>query len=875
MSWLRLIYSRLYGLLRKDRIEQEMEDEMRFHLLMRTRENIERGMRPDEAELEARRRFGNVGRIKDLARDITGGGFMETLLQDLRYGARMLLKQPGFTVVAVITLALGIGANTAIFSVVNAVLLRPLPCEDPDRLVYIWNAHQQGSPEGSSLPDFVDWREQSRSFELMAAATDRTFNDTGVGEAERLNGVAVTADFFPLLSIRPAFGRSFLPEEDRPSAPGVVIVSNGLWRRRFGSNPDVVGRSITLNGKDHTVVGITAPDLWLPGGADLWVPLAMDPSGVRRRNDFLQVVGRLKPGVSLDQAQAEMNVISARLEQQYPGANSGWRAELVQLREVLVGNSRGMLLTLLAAVGFVLLIACVNVANLTLARAATRGREIAIRAAFGAGRSRLVRQLLTESILLALLGGAVGAIFAIWGIDALRGMDTRIILRSSEINVDSRVLGFAVLLSLATGALFGLAPALQISRLNLNDALKEGGRAGSMSGARRLRPALIVAEVAFSLILLIGAGLMIKSLYRLLNLDAGFNRENLLTAQLALPQMKYSSDQQVATFYQRLIEGVRGAPGVVAVTAVSPLPLGGIGSFLAFGIAGRPAAAPDATGDASVFSVGDRYIETMGIPLLFGRPLTEQDSQGGPNAALINQSFARRYFSGQDPIGQQVTFDRPQNANAQWITIVGVVADIKQHYAMETEVYPAIYVPRALPSMTLVARARDNPLSLVSAVRSEVKKLDRDLPVYNIRTMDQVLGSTLGLERFTVFLLSVFAAVALALAAVGIYGVMSYAVSQRTREIGIRMALGARRSDVLTMVIGQGIKLALAGVLIGLGGTLALTRLMKPLVFGVSATDPLTYVTIVSLLTLVALFAALVPARRATKVDPMIALKYE
>src|SRR5262245_5854988 len=873
MEWFNIIRSRLRSLFRRESVLQDIEEELRVHVEMETDTNIKRGMPPDEARAAALKSFGNMGRNTERGYDIRGGGWLETLWQDLRYGMRMLLTCPSFTVVAVITLALGIGANTAIFSVVNAVLLRPLPCEGPDRLVYIWNAPQQGYPEDSSLPDFVDWREQSRSFERMAATTDRTFNLTGVGEAERLNGLAVTADFFPLLSIRPAFGRVFLPEEDRPGASGVAILSHNLWRRRFGSNPDVVGRSITLNGQNHTVVGITAPDLWLPGGADLWVPLAMDPSVVGRRNDFLQVVGQLKPGVSLDQARAEMKVIDARLAQQYPETNSEWRAELVPLHEVLVRNSRDMLLVLLAAVGFVLIIVCANVANLLLARGATRGREIAIRAAFGAGRGRLVRQLLTESILLALLGGAGGAILALFGINALVGMGANIIPHLIEIDIDARVLGFTVFLSIVTGALFGLAPALQISRLDLIDALNEGGRAGTMSGGRRLRQALVVSEVALSLILLIGAGLMIKSLYRLVNFDSGFNRKNLLTMQLALPQVKYGSEQQVAAFYQRLIEGVRGAPGVVSATVVSPLPLGGIRSLRAFGIAGRSDG-----GDASVMWVGDRYIETMGYPLLLGRPLAELDGREGPKAALINQSFARRYFSDQDPIGQLVTIEGPQNPNARWMTIVGVVADVKQSYVMEMmekEIYPSIYVPQALPSMALVARAMDSPLSLLSAVRAEVRKLDRDLPVYNIQTMDQALGATLKRERFTMLLLSVFAAVALALAAVGLYGVMSYAVSQRTREIGIRMALGARRSDVLMMVIGQGIKLAGAGALIGLGGALALKRLIETLVFGVSATDPLTFTTIALLLTLVALLACWIPARRATKVDPMIALRCE
>jgi putative ABC transport system permease protein len=867
---------RLRAFFFKSKMEEELDEEVRFHLEREVEENIARGMSQDEARYAALRSFGGVERVKEESRDERGIRLFDEVWQDLRYGARMLLKQPGFTLIAVITLALGIGANTAIFSVVNAVLLRPLPCEDPDRLVVFWTAHPQVGREVCSLPDFADWREQSRSFELMAAFTDRVFNLTGVGEAERLNGQATTPDLFPALSIRLAFGRSFLPEEGRPGASRVVILSYALWQRRFGSNPDVVGHSVTLDGRDHTVVGIAAPNLWLLGEEDLWVPLAMDPGQAGRRSNSFFVVGRLKPGVSLDQARAEMNAISARLEQQYPQSNTGWRAVLVPLREEFVGNSRDMLLVLLAAVGLVLLIACANVANLLLARAATRGREIAIRAVVGAGRGRLVRQLLTECILLALMGGAVGVILAILGIDALVGFGAKIIPRSSEIGVDARVLGFTVLLSTAAGALFGLAPALQVSRLKLNDALKEGDRSGTSSGGRRLRPALVVSELSLCLILLIGVSLMVKSLYRLLNLDAGFNRENLLTMQISLPQMKYGSDQQVAAFYQRLIEGVRGVPGVVSATAVSPLPLSGMGSTLGFIIAGRPAGAPDAGGDANVLSVGDRYIETMGVPLLLGRPLTEQDGQGGPVAALINQTFARRYFDGQNPIGHQVTFDGPPPPppNARWITIVGVVADTK-HYVRETEVYPAIYVARPVHSMALVARARDNPLSLVSAVRAEVRKLDRDLPVSNVQTMDQAPRARLGPERFAVFLLVIFAAVALSLAAVGLYGVMSYSVSQRTREIGIRMALGARRSDVMMMVIGQGIKLTGAGILIGLGGALALTRFMKTLVFGVNATDPLTYVTIVSLLTVVALLACWIPARRATKVDPLLALRCE
>ncbi|MCI0662938.1 MAG: ABC transporter permease [Acidobacteria bacterium] len=872
--WVQNFIKRVKRLWRSEAINREIGDELQFHIDMHVEENIRRGMSPDEARKDVERRFGNRTRIYERGYDVRGGRLVETFWQDICYGARMLVKNPFFTLIAVLTLALGIGGNTAIFSVVNAVLLRPLPYVEPDRLVIVWGYHPEIGREEASLPDFADWREQSRSFELMAAAAVRSYSFTGKEEPERLIGAAVTADFFAALRTQPVLGRSFLPEEDRSGAPRVAVLSHGLWQRRFGSKTDVIGRSITLNGLDYTVVGIAPGHLQLPDKSELWVPLAMDPGQAGRRSDFLLVVARLKTGVNVDQAQLEMNAITARLEQQYPQSNSGWRTNLVPLHEQIVGNFRTTLLVLLAAVGFVLLIACANVANLLLARAAVREREIAIRAAIGAGRGRLVRQLLTESVLLSSLGGVVGTLLAIWGISTLAALGPRNIPRLSEIGIDGWALGFTVLLSLATGMLFGLAPAIQISRLNLSDTLKEGGRVGAaIGGSHRLRPVLVVTEVALSLILLIGAALMIKSLHRLMNLNAGFNRENLLTMQLALPQAKYAADHQVSGFYRQLIENVRGLPGVLSATAVSPLPLGGGGTFWSFAIAGRPAPPPEVVMDACVLFVGDRYIEMMGVPLVLGRPLNELDNQGSPRAALINQTMARRYFRDQNPLGQQITFGDPQNSNTQWLTIAGVVADVK-HRVMEKEVYPSVYLPQINRAMALVVRTGNNPQSLVPAVRDEIKKLDRDLPVYNIRTMDQVLGSVLERERFTMLLMSIFATVALVLAAVGLYGVMSYSVNQRTHELGIRMALGARRRDVMLLVVGQGIKLAATGVVIGLAGAFALTRMMKTLVFGISATDPLTFSIIALLLTLVALLACWIPARRATKVDPMIALRY-
>src|SRR5262245_13530187 len=662
VMWVQDFIKKIRSLWRSEAIHREIDDELQFHIDMHVEENIRRGMSPDEASRDAERRFGNRTRINERGYDLRGGRLIETFWQDICYGARMLVKNPFFTLVAVLTLALGIGANTAIFSVVNGVLLRPLPYVDPDRLVIVWGYHPEIGREEASLPDFADWREQSRSFEHMAASAVRSYNITSKEEPERLIGAAVTADFFTALRIQPIIGRSFLPEEDRRGAQRVVVLSKRLWQRRFASNPDVLGRSITLNGLDYTVVGIAPDHLQLPDRSELWVPLAMDPVQAGRRSDFLLVVARLRPGVHLDQAQLEMNGITARLEQQYPQSNAGWRTNLVPLHEQIVGNIRTSLLVLLVAVGFVLLIACGNVANLLLARAGVREREIAIRAAIGAGRGRIVRQLLTESILMSLLGGVVGILLAIWGINTLETLGPRDIPRLSEIGLDGRVLGFTVLLSLATGMLFGLAPALQISRLDLNEALREGGRSGGASGGRhRLRRVLVVTEVALSLILLIGAALMIKSLHRLMNLNPGFNRENLLTMQLALPQAKYAADHQVSGFYRQLIENVRGLPGVLSATAVSPLPLSGGSNFWSFAIAGRPAPPPEVVMDASVLFVGDRYTEMMSVPLVLGRALTEQDNQGGARAALINQTMARRYFRDQNPLGQQITFGNPQN----------------------------------------------------------------------------------------------------------------------------------------------------------------------------------------------------------------------
>ena len=801
---------------------------------------------------------------------------METLWQDLRYGARQLLRSPGFTLAAALTLALGIGANASIFSVVNGVLLQPLAYDDSDRIIVVWGKHPQIGREAASLPDFADWRAQNSTFESMAGAARGFLTLTGGEEPERLMATLVTGDFFDVLRVRPVLGRGFLPEEDRPGAGRVVLIGHGLWQRRFGGDPNIVGRTLTLNGELYTVVGVAPPHLNLLSSSELWAPLARDPVQAGRRNDFLFVAGRLKPGVGLEQAQADLEALTARLEQQYPNTNTGWRAELVPLHQQIVGGVRTTLLVLLGAVGFVLLIACANVANLMLARAGTRGREIAIRTALGAGRLRLVMQLLTESLLLAVLGGGVGLLLAVWGVAALALASVPGIPRLGEVRVDAAVLAFAAVLSVLTGVLFGLAPALHASRSDINESLKEGGRGGAGSlGRHRFRGALVVAEVALSLILLIGAGLMIRSLHRLANLQTNFNRESLLTLQISLPQARYAGTPERGLFYQQLLERVRALPGVTSATSMTPLPLTGGGNFWSFSIAGRPDPPPGEVQDASIVFAGERTVETLQIPLLQGRLYTDAEARNAEPVVLINQTLARRYFREKDALGQRVTFGDPQAPDAQWLTIVGVVGDIRQE-PVKQEVYPEVYVLQPRPTMALVLRTTaDDPLSVAPSVRNAVRELDPDLPVSSVRTMHEVLANVLAARRYSMLLLSLFAVAALVLAAVGIYGVMSYAVTQRRHEIGIRLALGAQRSDILRLIVRHGMLLTGIGLAVGLTGAFWLARSLSGLLAEVQATDPVTFFGVAALLAAVALAACWVPARRAMRVDPMVALRYE
>jgi putative ABC transport system permease protein len=804
---------------------------------------------------------------------------MQTFVQDLRYGARMLLKKPGFTLIAIATLALGIGANTAIFSVVNAVLLRPLPFLESERLVLIRETKLPQFPEFAVAPaNFLDWQKQNTVFERLVASRPASLNLTGTGDPERLRGLTVTEGFVAMLGIPPQLGRDFLPAEHQPGQNKVVMLSHGLWQRRFGGDPKLVNQTITLDDQRYTVIGVMpATFQFLDQETELWTPLAFTPQQAQNRggHNLSRVVAQLKPGVSFEQARAEMVTLAGRLAAQYPEVSTGWNVMLMPLLDFTVRRIKPALLVLLAAVAFVLLIACANVANLLLARAAGRQKELAIRTAMGAGRSRLLRQLLTESLLLALLGGMLGLLLAKWGTDLLLTLAPPNLPRLSGVALDGRVLAFTAAVTLLTSILFGLVPAWQASNPKLNDTLKEGGRGSTEGGRQFVRSALVVLEVAAALVLLVGAGLMIKSFWRLQQVDPGFNPDNALMATLSLPNRKYPEDAQQAAFFQQLLEKVRVLPGVQAVGATSLMPLSDDDFVLGFEIEGRPPLPPGAGQSTNFFSVSADYFKALGIPLLRGRLFTERDTQAAPHVALINETMAQKMFPNEDPLGQRITFNGGDNPD--WYEIVGIVGDVK-HYGLAQNTTLQTYEPytqQTFATMTLVARTTGDPAALSPALRQAVFSLDQTQPVSSLKTVAQLVATSIEQQQFSMLLLGVLAAVALLLAAVGIYGVLSYAVTQRTHEIGIRMALGAERRDVLRMIVGHGMRLTLLGVAAGLLAAFALTRLMATLLFGVSATDPLTFALIAVLLSAIAWLACWIPARRATQVDPLVALRYE
>ncbi len=802
---------------------------------------------------------------------------METLFKDIRYGIRSMLKRPGFTVVALIALALGIGANTAIFSLVNAVLLRPLPFTEPDRLVWVWgNIRNAGNRASVSPPDFLDYRKENQTFEEFAASftTPYPLNLTGRGEPERLLAAGVTGNYFNALGVKPALGRTFLLENEQPGNDQVAVLSYALWRTRFGGDPDIVNKTVTLDGRNFDVIGVMPREFKFPESAELWVPINFESSSEMklRKAHFMRPIGRLKEGITIAQAQADLDAIAKRLEEQYPESNTGWGLRLVSLREQLVGNTRPTLLILFGAVAFVLLIACANVANLLLVRAATRQKEIALRTALGAGRFRIVRQMITESVLLALLGGALGTLLALWGVNLLVTLSADSIPSTAQVRIDATVLGFTLLISLITGVLFGLVPALRTIKLNLSESLKEGGRS-SGEGVRhnRTRGVLVVIESAVAVVLLVGAGLLIRSLIQLQNTNPGFDASSLLTMRVELSREKYSTPEKASNFFQELESRVGALPGVESVGLVTELPLSGQLNDMPFTVEGRPPVTIDQAFGADFRRVNQHYLRTLRIPLLRGRNFTEQEVRQSSKVVIVSELLARQVFPNEDPIGKRLMlmmWDDP-------FEIIGIAGDIRDR-ALETQPFPAMYLPTyANGRMNLVIRTQADPTSLVSAVRKQVQAVDPNQPIAQVKTMEGWLDDAVATPRYRSTLLGLFAGLALVLAATGIYGLISYSVTQRTHEIGVRMALGAQQLDVLKLVVRQGMGLVLIGVALGLIGAIALTRVMTTLLFEVGARDPVTFVVVASVLTLVALVACYIPARRATKVDPLVALRYE
>jgi putative ABC transport system permease protein len=812
---------------------------------------------------------------------------MNTLLQDLRYGARMLLKQPGFTAVAVITLALGIGANSAIFSVVSAALIKPLPYREPDRLVQFWETNPlKNWTQATVAPaNLFDWQKQNQVFEEIAAymGSDKkgpTLSGLQMesnGEPERIKALYVTGSVFSVLGVNAMIGRTLRDEETWQGKHTVAVLSYGLWRRRFGADPEIVGRKIMFNGRDYEIVGVMPPDFYFPSKeAELWLPMGWNYSQIAqlRRPHFLRAVGRLKPGVTLGQARSEMAAIASRLERQYPDTNTQMGVGLGPLKEWIVSDVQLPLIVFMVAVAFVLLIACANVVNLSLSRSAARSREVAVRSALGAGRGRIMRQLLNESLLLALTGGAIGLLLAVWLKDLLLAFSPGDIPRFDEIRLDWRVIGFTVGITLLTTLLTGLAPALSLSKPNLTSALKEGGQKGGVGQGGRLRGALVVAEIALALVLVVGAGLMIRSFRQLQQVDPGFDPNNVLSLSVSLPESKYPEDAQQRAFFDQAEQRIRRLPGVAAVGSTTTPALTGSNWTSDATIDGRPP--EDYVREIRHKVITPDYFRAMGITLLRGRFFNESDNDKSRPVIIVNATLARRHFPGEDPIGKRIKVGKPHIQNP-WQTIIGVVNDEKQDglgAKVEHEDYQPL-LQNAQGQMTLIVRTVTDPQSLIGAVREEIRALDRSLPLYGVKTMRAAIYESVARERFITLLLIVFAALALALASVGVYGVMSYSVTQRTHEIGVRRALGAQTRDVLKLVVAQGGKLAAAGVAIGMISAFALTRLMKTLLFGVSATDPVTFIAVALLLTIVALLACWIPARQATKVDPMVALRVE
>lgn len=874
---------KLRALFRRGAMERELDEELRYHLEREVEQNLESGISPEEARYAALRSFGGIEQAREQCRDARGVRLIEDFWQDLRYGLRALIKSPAFTTLAVITLALGIGATTAIFTVAYSVLLRPLPYKNVDRVIYIWarNIRQSVNQGYLTYSDVVDYRERSRSFEYLAAYTTVVTNLTGAGEPERIEGFSVSTDFFRALGVNPLIGRTFNADDDLEDG-NVVILNYGLWQRKFGGDPGVIGRTIKLDmfwGNTFKVVGVMPRDFQFPERSELWIHAAFNDPPTHDDTHIFRAIGLLKPGVSLSQAQAEVDGIAQHLAQEYPPSNEGWNLSLVSLSEHIFGKTRLALFVLLGAVGFVLLIACSNIANLQLARALYRRREIAVRTAVGASPGRIIRQLLTESLLLSLMGGVGGLLLAFWGIRLLRVLGPQSIPRLAEVSIDMRSLLFTAVVSLTTGLLFGLAPALYVSRGNLNELLKDGARSATASPVgKRARSLLVIAQMALAVILLVCAGLLMKSFLRLREVSPGFASENILTLSISLTRADYpQADPRRTIFFREAIARIAAIPGVTTIGAISHLPLGGRGVNMQFEVEGRMPV--DAPANADLRVISSDYFAAISIPLLSGRRFTESDTTKTPHVIIVNESFAHIFFPGISPVGKRMTIKGLGPPSPLFDgEIVGVVSDVR-HRGLEEDARPEMYISylqnTVWPVMNLVIRTSSDPAGFATAVRSEIQKIDKGQPVFNIKTMDQLLSESIAQRRFIMLLLGGFAALALSLAAVGIYGVMSYTVSLRAHEIGVRMALGAQAGDVLKLVIGHGMSLMLAGAGIGLIGALVLTPVMSSLLYKVNPIDTLTFAVVLLVLALTSLFACYIPARRATKVDPLNALRQE
>ena len=886
--WLYTIPLRLRSLFWRDQVEHDLSEELQYHIEQQIHQYVNKGLSSEEARRAAIRAMGGVEQRKEECRTMRRVNFIEHFLQDISFGLRMLTKNRGFATIAILALALGIGANSAIFSVVNAVLLRSLPFPNADRLVSLNEVTKNRQILSVSYLDLLDWQKQQTVFENLTAFMTAGAILTGRGEPARITGRYVTASFFATLGVQPNIGRAFVEDEDRPGAERVVILSHSLWQDRFGSDPKLVGQTIQLNSEPWTVIGVMPDNFNFYGRQnednDFFKPMGYigDQNDMRERNSHpgITAVARLKPGVTLAQADAEMKTIASRLEQTYPQTNTNLTVVTTTLLEDYIGDFGLTLWIVLAAVGVVLLIACANVSNLLLARASARRREIAVRIALGAGNLRVIRQLLTESLLLAIAGGALGLLMARWGVYLLVRLAPRDLPRLDEVTIDWRVLGFTMLVTILTGIVFGLIPALQAVRTDLQEVLKDGGRNQS-SGAHGLRNLMVVSEIAMALVLLVGAGLLFKSFWHVLKIDPGFDPQNVLTMRLRLPDAKYTNAEQVQAFHSETIRRISTLPGVQYVSINTGFPLGQ-GSESGYSIEDRPAPLPGQGRSTLVQSVSADYHQALGIKMLQGRYFTPQDNQKSLPVVIVDDEFARRNFAGL-PLSQ-VIGKRIHLGGDNWREIVGVVGHVK-HYGLEEAGREEVYRPWVQMNdawigargraMDLVVKTSTRPDDFIQPIKQEIQTIDRDQPIANVRTLLSIYDQSMTPRRFTLLLVGLFAVVAMLLSTMGIYGVMSYTVSQHTNEIGIRVALGAQARDVLGLIIKQGMALALLGIAVGVGGAFALTRFMKGLLFGVTAADPLTYGLIAMLLMFVALVACWIPARRAMRVDPMVALRHE